>query len=455
MFCLYLGMRWILTTIFIGFLLSSFAQEKRLEGVVNSGSYLAPLGKVYLKMGRYSAKTDYEGKFSIHYTENQPLVLSHSNYNTQKIPFENLSSESNLTVYLTPTSGMNSMVHEGSGVQSVYENEFEHVFDYSFLNDTLIVLSYMDLGKPNNPDKTPYKNCALTALRYGEIVDRKVIPDNIYRVFDYPDGGLFLEAKDTSYILTRTPEKLSVTGFDFQGYKNFISLAYAATPDAVFFTYKYPFLPMLAHKMYSHSAKETYVIQTVENREYTEKVSNDFAMLNKQEIEAAKKLETTTGVNYQMFSPYLRSFYVYRNLTLPYAPGFKVNAEIIIFDHINNMAYFYDSNGIFIRSIGMYHNNLAREKLVKMIQDPFTESLYTLHDKAGVFYLRTVDSKTGASGRPFKLNYPFAEKVKVFENYVYYLHKSAINEKLKHLVREELPFAPEQNSVDSYFEPDE
>ena len=373
----------------------------------------------------------------------------------QKIPFEYLSNQSELTFYLTPTSNMNSLILEGSKVQSVYENDFEHVFDYSFLNDTLIVLSYMNLGKPNNPDKTPYKNCALTALRYGEILDRKVIPDNIHQLFDYPDGGLFLEAKDTSYILTRTPEKLSVSGFDFQGYKNFISLAYAATDDAVFFIFEYPFLPMLAHKMYSHSANETYLFQTIENREYTQKISDDFEMLSERELVAAKNLEESTGINYRMFAPYLRSFYLYRNLTRPYAPGFLVNDEVIIFDHINNMAYYYDSNGVFIRSIGMYHNNLAREKLVKMIQDPFSENLYTLHDKGGVFYLRKVDSKTGASGWPFKLNRPFAEKVKVFENHVYYLHKSAIDEKIKHLVREELPFESQENSVDSYIETDE
>src|SRR5690606_27492548 len=115
---------------------------------------------------------------------------------------------------------------------------------------------------------------------------------------------------------------------------------------------------------------------------------------SKPEIEASKKLEETTGINYKMFAPYLRSFYVYRDLTRPYAPGFMVQDEVILFDHVNNRAYYYDLNGIPIRSTGMYHNNLTREKLVKMIQDPFTGNLYTLHEKAGVFYLRKVDTKT-------------------------------------------------------------
>lgn len=443
-------MRWVITIVFIGFSLSGFSQEKRLEGQVYSGSYLGPISKVHVKMGKYSGKTDYEGRFSIRFTESEPVVLTHSSYSTQKIPFEDGFSESEPIFYLTPTSNITSTILEGSGVQSVYENDFEHVFDYTFLNDTLIVLSFMSIGKPTNPDKTPHENCTYTALRYGKTIDRKVIPNNIQGLFDYPDGSLFLVAKDTSYILTRTPEKISVIGFDFQGYKNLVSLAYAATPDAVFFSYEYPLLPMLAHKMYSHSANETYLLKLVGNNEYIEKVSDDFAMLTKEEIASAKELEETTGINYRMFSPYLRSFYIYRDLTRPYAPGFMVNNEVIIFDHGDNKAYYFDSNGLYIRSKGMYHNNLVRENLVKMIQDPFTKKLFTLHEKGGVFYLRRVDPETGASGRPFKLHHPFAEKVKVYENYVYYLHKSAIDNKVKHLVREELPFAPKENSVDNH-----
>ena len=449
-------MKWILTLVFaIVFLLSGFAQENRFEGQVNSGSFLGPVSSVHVKMGKYSAKTDYDGRFSLRYTENEPLVLSHSNYNTQRIPFDVIFSGSEPTFYLTPTSNLTSMTLEGSGVQNVYENEVEHVFDYTFLNDTLIVLSFMNIGKPNNPDKTPYKNCAYTALRYGKTIDRKIIPNNIERLFDYPNGSLFLEAADTCYILKRTPEKLSVNGFDFKDYKNFVSLVYATTPDAVFFTYQYPFIPMVAHKMYSHSANETYLLQMLGNGKYSEKVSDDFAMLGKEEIEAAKKLQETTGVNYQMFAPYLRSFYLYRDLARPYAPGFLVNDEVIIFDHGNNKAYYYDSNGIYIRSVGMYHKNLTREKFVKMIQDPITGTLYTLHEKGGVLYLRKIDSETAASGQPFKIKHPFAEKVKVFENYVYYLHKSPIDEKVKHLVREQLPFTINQNSVNNFLDSDE
>lgn len=449
-------MRWVLTVVFvIGLLLSGFAQTKRLEGQVYSGSYLGPISKVNVKMGKYSVKTDHEGRFSIRFSENEQLVLSHSNYNTQKIPFEDIFGESHQTFYLTPSSSVISMTLNGSGIQSVYENEIEHVFDYSFLNDTLIVLSYMNIGKPHNPDKTPFENCAYTALRYGKTLDRKIIQDNISRLFDYPDGNLFLEAKDTCYILTRTPEKLSVIGFDFQDYKNFVSLAYASTPDAVFFSYEYPFIPIRAHKMYSRSANETYLLKLVENREYVQKVFDDFEMLSKKEIAAAKKLEEATGINYQMFSPYLRSFYVYRNLTRPYAPGFMVDEEVILFDHINNTVHYYNLQGIHLHSKGMYHNNLARERLVKMIQDPFTESLYTLHDKSGVFYIRKVDAETGASGRPFKLYHPFAEKVKVYENYVYYLHKSPVNEKVKRLIREELPFITTQHSADDHFNSDD
>ena len=429
---------------------NAFAQDKVISGFVYSGSFLGPIGKVHVRMGKNSTKTDYDGKFSLPYTVNEALTFSHSEYNTQKIPAASLITTAANKYYLTPSSNLGSMVLESSGVEEVHNPEFEHVFDYTFLNDTLVALSYMNLGKKDSRKGVKsYINCSFSAFRYGELIERLILPDYIQGLKLSPWGSLYLEGADTSYVVKRTRDSFLVKGLDYSHYLNFISLAYAKNNNGIFFSYYYPFIPQVAHKVYNSTRDEVYLLRLVQNPAYFSKVSDDYSMLAESEINAAIKLEESTGVNHQMFSTYLRSFYTLRDLSKPYAPGFMVNDEVLIFDHMNNSLSYYDSSGIFNKSKGMYHNSLLKEELVKMIQDPFNQRLYTLHNKSGVLYLRQVDTATGATGRPFKLYYPFAENVKVFENYVYYLHKSARDEEINYLVREKLPFATHESSVEN------
>ncbi|NEN25495.1 hypothetical protein G3O08_18545 [Cryomorpha ignava] len=447
-------MRWILTLLLLFSLAIGYSQNETISGQVNAGSYLGPVSKVHVRMGKYSTKTDYEGKFTLRITQDESLILSHSSYNTQKIPYKAAITIKNATYYLTPSSGSANMIMEGAEVQPIYTPEFEHVFDYTFLGDTLIVLSYMNLGKPENKlDDKPYINCTFTAMYLGEMIERKVMPNNIQKLFHHPGGTVFLEGLDTCYVLNRKPNDLNVSGFSYTDYQDFVSLAYAETEQSIFYAYSYPYIPQVAHKMYNFSDDEIYLLRLVQNREYFDKVNDDYAMLTEGEIKSAMAFEKQTGINHRMFSTYLRSFRILRDIAAPYAPGFLVGDEVIIFDHRNSSVSYYDSNGKYKHFQGMFHNTLVKEELVKMIQDPYTKQLYTLHNKAGVMYLRKVDTQTGATGRPLKLHYPFAENVKVFENYVYYLHKAPADVKYNHLVRQKLPFSNELNSqdADSYY----
>ena len=401
-------------------------------------------------MGKYSTKTDFEGKFNLRITPDEPLILSHPSYHIQKIPFQAAVTIKNATYYLTPSSGSPNMVMEGAEVQPIYTPEFEHVFDYTFLGDTLILLSHMNLGKPETKfDDKPYINCTYTAMYRGEMIERKVMPNNIQKLFHHPGGTVFLEGKDTCYVLARNENDLGISGFSFKDYQDFVSLAYAETKNAIFYSYGYPYIPQVAHKMYNFIDDEIYLLRLVRNKEYFDEVENDFAMLTERELKSATALEKATGINHRMFSTYVRSFGIIRDVTMPYSPGFLVGDEILIFDHRNSSVSYYDTNGTFKQMKGMFHNTLMKEELVKMVQDKSTEMLYTLHNKNGVMYLRNVDIQTAATGRPFKLHYPFAENVKVFENYVYYLHKTPADVKYNHLVRQRLPFSDKSDAENS------
>lgn len=447
-------MRWIFTLLlFFGFI-AGYGQNQGISGIVYSGSYLEPLNKVHVRMGKYSTKTDFEGKFNLRSTPGEPLILSHTSYHTQKVIFQEASAIENAKYYLTPSTAASSMVIEGDDVQKIYTPDFEHVFDYTFLGDTLIVISYMNLGKPETKfGEKPYINCTITAKFRGEMIERKVLPNNLQKLFHHPDGSVFLEGADTTYILNRNQNDLRLAGFSHTDYNEFVKLAYAKTDNAIFYAHSYPFIPQVAHRAYDLINHESHLLQMIQNHGYFDKVEDDFAMLTEAELKITKELEETTGINHRVFSTYVRSFEIIRDIATPYAPGFLVDDAILIFDHRNNKLYNFDTRGSRKSQKRMYHSALNKEELVKMVQDKSSGMIYTVHNKSGVIYVRKVDIETGATGRPFKLHYPFAENIKVFDSYVYYLHKTPVDVKYNHLIRQKLPFSNKSNAenTDEYY----
>lgn len=432
-------MKWL--TLALGaLLLPNFIFSQTISGTVYSGAYLKPLYKISVRSGIRSAKTDRTGKFTLEITKEEPLIISDSKHHTQEIAYERFSRMDDLEFYITPSASSFSQVIQSSDVEIIHSPSFENIFDYSFLSDTLVILSYMKSESNTSSRKDEYINCALTAMRYGEVFDRQILPDYINRLHVDPFGQLFLEGSESCHIVKRSEKKLEVNSVDSDAFYNQILPMYAVEEDFIFYQYPYAYIPQVSHRIFSREQRESYPIRFIRNENYFEKVEDDLAMLSPREVKMAKDYEEETGISYRLFSTFIRSYYLLRDVRHPYAPGFSQDDNILIFDHMNNWLFAHDLKGNPVDSVGIYHNSLNREELVQIIQDSGDNRLYTHHDKAGVHFIRKFDAGTGGSGRPYKIYHPFAERVKIFEGYVYYLHRDPKNKNTRHLMREKLPF---------------
>jgi len=415
-----------------------FAQSE-ITGTVYSGAYLKPVADIYVRSGIRSTKTDYKGKFTIPLSDGEPLQLSDSKFHTQEIPFKRIKGKDELKFYLTPSSSSYSEVINSNTVETVRAVDFENIFDYTFLSDTLIILSYMK-SKQSGLSREAYQNCAFTAMKYGEIIDRQILPDYIKKLHLDPFNQLFLEGNDFCHIVLRDEKKLRVESFDLSDFYDRIEPIYARDSSKVYYAYTYDYIPQVSHRIYYDNDSNSFPMRYIKNKNYFKQLPGDYEMLERAEIEEARRMEEETGINHYLFSTYIRSFYLLRDIAPPYAPGFKKNDTLYIFDHMNQWLFSHDLEGGKINSVPIYHDALNREELIDILQDPFTEKIYTHHERSGVHYIRKVDLKTGASGRPYKIYHPFAERVKIFEGYIYYVHSTPKDKTVKHLLREKLPF---------------
>lgn len=430
-------MRYLVLTYLLFFSIPSWSQSRVIEGTVYSGAYLKPLNKVHVRSGRNSTKTDRNGKFRLELEDWEPLKISHVQYDIQEISAGRVQKLKAFSFYLTPSATSTSMVIPENESQEVYAAEFEHVSDYIFDADTLLILSYMH---EENMKKRRYVNCAITGLKYGEVFQRLVVPHNIRGVKGHPSGEVYLAGPESVVQLNRSSDYFHYEELDYGDYFDGIHPHYAENDANSFFFQQPSVLPRISHFLEDHESGRIDHIRTVENRSYFEKVNDDFAMLNETEFILANELALEYGLEPALFAPYIRSYYYTRNLQAPYAPGFLYDEQLLIMDHTNEWMFIHDQAGNAIDSIGIYHNDLMREDFIEMIQDPLSEKLYTHHKKGGVHYIRPFDVATGASGRPYQMDKPFAEKVKVYGGYVYYLYQTPIEEKAWHLLRDPLPF---------------
>lgn len=435
-------MRWVSIWLFCFAITTAFAQNSTIEGTVYSGSYLKPLQKVKVRIGHHSTRTDYDGHFSIPIEEGEPMSFYHSEYATYTMPFNRILLDQPNEIYLIPTSNLYSMVLEGNQVEKVQSADYENIVDYTFLEDTLVVLSYLNLAssKYTSPDKS-FENCAMTLLHRGAIIERKIVPDKVFKLQKDPFNRLFLELRDTCYEVVRTRSEIAIRGFSFSEYFNQILPIEGVSTDGIFYIKYYSYLPVRLLRYFDPKTEESYTLYTARNLKYFAKVNDDFEMLSPPEIEVAKELASHSDINYSFYSTYVRSFNIERDISKPKVQGFMVDSSFYFFDFKNDIMLIFDADGTLRKSNNtIYLDELSRERFMYVIEDPYTQTLYTLHNKSGVEYIRKINPTTGSAGRPFKIHHPFAKDVKVFEGYVYYIHESPVSETQSEILREKLPF---------------
>ncbi len=393
-------------------------------------------------MGHRSTKTDYNGHFSIPVSEGEALTFYHSEYATYKMPFNRIRLDNLNEIYLIPTSNLYSMVMESKVVEKVRSADFENIVDFTFLEDTLVILSYLNMAssKHTSPDKS-FENCAMTLLHRGEIIERKIVPDKVFKLQKDPFNRLFLELIDTCYEVVRKRSEIALKGFSYSEYFNQILPIEGVSNEGIFYVKYYAYLPIRLLRYFDLKTAESFTLYTARNLNYFAKVNDDFEMLSTPEIEVAKDLASHSDLNYSFYSTYVRSFNIERDISKPKVQGFMVDSNFYFFDFKNDIMLTYAAEGSLRKSNNaIYLDALSRERFTHVIQDPYTQKLYTLHNKSGVEYLRKINMTTGSAGRPFKIHHPFAKAIKVFEGYVYYIHESPVTGTQSEILREKLPF---------------
>lgn len=155
----------------------------------------------------------------------------------------------------------------------------------------------------------------------------------------------------------------------------------------------------------------------------------------------AKEMERQTGVDKVIWvgANYFTQSIYYEEL---YAPLFKRNDSLFIFDHYKDLIFTLDLDGNKLDSVPIfYHLNERKTGWKKeVIQDKTTGQLYTVYDRSGYTYIRYIDTNDGSISQSQQLHFRYVDKIEINNNKIYYIHRPFESVQKKFLYEEELKF---------------
>jgi hypothetical protein len=158
------------------------------------------------------------------------------------------------------------------------------------------------------------------------------------------------------------------------------------------------------------------------------------------EIETGIEAEVWVGANYFTQSIYYEE---------AYAPLFHRNDSLFVFDYSKDRIMIFSVLGNLIDTVPIYHHYNPRKIGWKkiLIQDKVTGAIYALFELNGISYLGMIDVKTGNIGNKVRLNFKYVDKIRVHNNFVYYIYRPFESVQKKYLYREQLPYKIGANNV--------
>ena len=155
----------------------------------------------------------------------------------------------------------------------------------------------------------------------------------------------------------------------------------------------------------------------------------------------AKNKEMETGIDAEIYigANYFTQSIYYKEV---YAPMFHRNDSIFVFNYPKDLLLIYSIHGVCMDTIPLYHHYQAKETGWRrnVIQDRVTGSIYTTYEKDGHCYLGLINIGTGEVIEKVKLSFRYVDKIRVHNNYVYYIYRPFESTQKKFLYKEKLPY---------------
>lgn len=399
----------------------------KITGHVYDLASKTPLSGVNIYIGgtKIGTITDTVGFFTLR-VKTVPVILffSYVGYEVKQYQVKPIETKQ-LDIYLkAETQEIGEVTISGERIMNLFKGDTLNVVDYEIYKDQIIMVA--------NPYKSlDDQRLYLTSLS-GEILTSKKITHAGHMV-DIPES---IDIKNKIYLFKdcfKTIQLLTIgTVYQIQVDQNQLQLLYPTRYDD-FYTLLFPAKASLnGHLFYQNSTmntNDTYSIETIEKKyKPIKRVVDPFG-----QYRYARPIDFPDGLT--PASEYIIPNSYERSVTVPVVQRAD---EIAVFDFFGNTLDFFNANGDSLRSVAIsFHLKEYYEftkKKVDIDLDNFSQKILyddkadkiwaVFHGKSnGRFSLKEINPDTGEVMRMvFIPDYPFIDKIRIFDNTVYFMY---------------------------------
>jgi len=418
----------------------NFAQKEiTIHGTISGpkGEKIANTTIYFPKDIRNSTHSLKNGKYTIKLHYNKPIILIFNNvsYEQKRITIHEklLKKAKNnvlkLDVKLKYGELKTIVVFADKKPDTVFGSKTSSISDFEFYEDKLVLLSYE--GKFKKKWKLQLTGTS------NELISEYYTPKKPKRLFKDYEGKIYLITEFEVYLITVFKKEFRLRPIDKKQFYRFTTRIVDTVKNHFLysdFSENYPGFSYYAqHKNDTISKKIHYT----ENKFMMELYRAEFKYVSGREKLWAFRQEMRTGIDKEIWigaKNFTQSLY-YEPL---YAPLFVKEDTILIFDHYSDLLFKIDTDFNKIDSIPIkYHKGKNKKNWEEpILKDKEEQKLYALFLKNGYYYLKYINLNNGEIENAFKLNYRYAENVKVKNGYVYYIYRPFESLQRKFLYRE-------------------
>jgi hypothetical protein len=387
-------------------------------------------------------KSNFSGKVfvKLHSITKFSISLDHGYYDSESIdifPPKSISLNDTIrkTVFLSKTKVkvLNEVVVLAPGaVQVLFQSEKLSVSDFEILpNGELLLLAY-----PKRLDK----GSELLIYDGKQVLQSFKLKENPKELIHDFRGNVHVVCENGIYGIHRQNQNIGISTIDKAYYMKYIFPVVDTVQSKLFFSNfnaNYPAFDYLAFDQLDSTYSK---IMEIKDELMMELYRAEYKWVDVRTKLWAFNKEIETGIDKEIWvgANYFTNTLYYKQL---YAPMFRKNDSICVFDYYKDLLFSFDSRGNKLDSIPIFHHYQPKQTGWKrnLLQDEISGDVYAFFEKAGICSIQKINLQTGILGDKIQFEHKYVDKVAINGAKAYYIYRPFESAQKKFLYVTQLP----------------
>ena len=198
--------------------------------------------------------------------------------------------------------------------------------------------------------------------------------------------------------------------------------------------------PMFNYYQFDKKDSTYYSFTSIENKELMDLYRFEYYFLKPNEKLMARQLADEYKIDKHKAAAMMTGFTKSMYYTPLYAPLFVISDTIHVFDHYKNLLFHFNSSGKKLDSVNIsyHHPKKWNDWKNHMVKDITEGNVFAIYSRDGRKYMKKINIKSGQDEGNYRIIHYSADRIKVRDNYIYYVYRPYESTQEKFLYREKI-----------------